>query len=353
MKILFLNGKYPFCYYVRGYLPGVYSNNLVVDDFMRQDMKIDQTKLTQKIKDADVVVLQRPQDKERLELVKALKRNSKKVIFENDDTYLIGKGIMPERLENDAQREIAREMSDITNEILSLCDGAIASTQTLADEYSVHNPNVAVLKNCIDPLDEFSCKENKTGKFRIGIIGSVTSNDDYLHIKDQVKELDKRDDITFVVFGVKYQDGTWAKFMTQDMLFWNSLKNIEWQPYVHVTEYMMTLANLALDLAIIPRQKSYFNNCKSNLKFLEMSLLKIPVLAEDILPYQQDSHYLTLVHNSDDWYNKIIEIKNDYLTYKQKAIEAHDYVLKEYNIKNYAQEWVKTIEKLCKFQQKY
>ncbi len=79
-----------------------------------------------------------------------------------------------------------------------------------------------------------------------------------------------------------------------------------------------------------------------------MSLLRIPVLAENILPYQQDAQYLTLVHNSDDWYNKIIEVKEKYSTYKELANKAHDYVLQEYNIKNYYLEWIKTIERLCK-----
>jgi len=347
MKILFVNGKYPFCYYYRGYLPGVYSGNYVVDDFMRKDMKVDKDVLMRKAKDSDVIVLQRPQNKERLALVKLFKSMGKKVIFENDDTYLVGKGIILERLENDSQREIAIELSNITNEILSLCDGAIASTETLANEYREINPNVAVLKNCIDPLDEFTCKENKTGKFRIGLVGSVTTNDDYLHIKDQIRKLDEREDVTFVVFGIKYTDGTNISFMDEDRRFWESLKNVEWQPYVHITEYMMTVADLALDLAIIPRQKSYFNDCKSNLKFLEMSLLKIPVLAEDILPYQKDV-YLTLVPNSDDWYNHIIDVKDNYTKYKELANKAHDYVLEEYNINNYAPQWVKTIETLCK-----
>lgn len=347
MKILFINGKYPFCYFYRGYLPGVYSNNYVVDDFMRKDMKVDKDVLMRKAKDSDVIVFQRPQDKERLALVRLFKSMGKKVIFENDDTYLVGKGIPLERLENDSQREIAVELSNITNEILSLCDGAIASTETLANEYREINPNVAVLKNCIDPLDEFTCKENKTGKFRIGLVGSVTTNDDYLHIKDQIRKLDERGDITFVVFGIKYTDGTNISFMDEDRRFWESLKNVEWQPYVHITEYMMTVADLALDLAIIPRQKSYFNDCKSNLKFLEMSLLKIPVLAEDILPYQQDK-YLTLVPNSDDWYNYIIAVKDNYTKYKELANKAHDYVLEEYNINTYAHTWVKKIKQLCK-----
>lgn len=353
MKILFLHGKYPFCYYYRGYLPAVYSNQMAISDFIGTGEPAKLEKILEYATKADIVVLQRPQEKKMIDLVLALKRMGKKVIFENDDTYLIGKGIILERLENDAQRAIAVEMSDTTNKILSLCDGAIASTQTLADEYSAINPNVCVLKNCIDPLDAYKCRKNDTGKFRVGFIGSVTTNDDYVHIKDQIKQLDDRGDITIVILGLKYKDGSHISFMKEDLDFWSTLKNVEWHHYVPVKEYMYTLSKLALDLAIISRKESYFNQCKSNLKFLEMSLLEIPVLAQGFSdgtsPYQGvDEPYLTIVRDNEKWYEYVIHIKNNIDTYRERAKEAKKYVLENYNIKNFAHEWVNQIEKLCK-----
>jgi hypothetical protein len=141
--------------------------------------------------------------------------------------------------------------------------------------------------------------------------------------------------------------------MDKDFLFWDSLKNVEWHPYVNVTEYMMTIANLALDLAIIPREDSYFNRCKSNLKFLEMSLLQIPVIAQGFAtrdgPYDGvDSKYMTVIYDNSTWYDKIVEIRYDYQKYKRLAEKARKYVLRNYNITKYAKEWTKTIKKLCK-----
>jgi glycosyltransferase involved in cell wall biosynthesis len=349
VKILFLNGKYPFCYYYRGYLPAIYSNQECIGEFLHLLDETPKDIVSKKIYNADVVVMQRPNTQEALNLAKLLKGIGKKVIFENDDTYLYGKGIDPNLLENDEQRKKAKEISTITNEILKIADGAIASTPILADEYRQVNSNVCVLKNCIDPLDELPCKKNTTGKFRIGFIGSVTSNEDYVHIKEQIKQLDDRGDITIVVFGIKHKDGSTLSFMKKDRMFWESLKNVEWQHYVPVLKYFTTLASLALDVIIIPRNDSYFNRCKSNLKFLEASLLKIPVIAQgfDGSPYEQDKDYLTLVYDNNDWYNTIIRIKENYNTYKELAVRAHDYVLENYNIKKYAQEWVEEINKLC------
>lgn len=346
MKTLYLPGQYPFCYYYRGYLPGIYGNQLVVSDFMRRDMKYSAEKVTEQADKADVIVFQRPTDRKSYDLALLLKRKGKKIIFENDDTY---DGIPLERLNNEKEVAVAKELSRNLTDFLKIADGAIASTEVLADEYRKINPNVAVLKNCIDPMDAFRCKENKTGKFRIGIIGSVTSNDDYEHIKDDLRKLGERNDITLVVLGVKQADGKVMKTMQPDADFWGSLKNVEWHPYCHVTEYMGTIADLALDLAIIPRKDHYFNRCKSNLKFLEMSLLRIPVMAQGMEggPYEKDKHLIRM-YAEDSWYREIIIQKNSPDFRKEMARKAHEYVLENYNIKKYAQEWANQIQILCK-----
>lgn len=354
MKIFYIQGDYNFCYYYRGYLPAVYSNQMCVSSFIRQDMRANDQEMTTKALRADIVCFQRPSGENALKLAKLLKQKGKKIIFDNDDTY---SGIPLARLGSERQVQIAQELNKNLNEFVKLADGVTTSTQILAEEYAQLNPNVVVLKNCIDPLDEFPCKKNETGKFRIGFIGSVTSNDDYIHIKDQIKQLDDRGDITIVIMGVKYADGSVMPSMGEDRDFWASLKNVEWHTVTPVTEYMVKLASLALDVAIIPRKDHYFNKCKSNLKFLEMSLLHIPVIAQGfpdgLSPYQHDKDYLTLVEDNAKWYTQIITIKDDYATYKDLANKAHDYVLEHYNIKSYAQTWTQEIEKLCNSQKTY
>ncbi len=349
MKIFFLPCEYDGCYYYRGYLPGVYSNNLVTGDFVGRQFDVES--IIEKAKLADVVVIQRPNEPKRAHIAKVLKQMGKKIIVDNDDTYDPEKGIPMHLLDNDNQRDIARKMSMYINQTLALADGATVSTEILAEEYRKINKNVVVLKNCIDPLDEYPLKPNTTGKFRVGFIGSVSTNDDYLHIKDCIKKLDERGDTTIVVFGIKFKDGSLLPSTGRDHEFWASLKNVEWQPFVPNNVYYFTIAQLALDLAIIPRKEHYFNQCKSNLKFLEMSLLHIPVIAQGFQdgtsPYQGvDEKYMTIVVDNDTWYDKIVEIKDNYEVAKNLADRAHDYVLEHYNIKTYASEWVKKIKEL-------
>ena len=350
MKIFYLPGAYDGSYYYRGYMPGVYTDQMVTGDFITKQFDVES--ITEQAKRADVVVFQRPNEPKRHKLAQLLKEQGKKVIFENDDTYDIEKGIPMHLLDNDNQRDIARKISKLLDETLSIADGAIASTSLLAEEYKKINPNVAVCKNCIDPMDEYECKENTTGKFRVGLVGSVTTNHDYYHIKEEIKRLDDRGDVTIVLFGLKFKDGSKLPACQDDFAFWDSLKNVEWQPFVPVSMYYYTISKLALDVAIIPRKDHYFNKCKSNLKFLEMSLLNIPVIAQGFedkqSPYQGvDEEYMSVITGGEGWYDKIIEVKDNYQQYKSLAKKAHDYVLKDYNIQDYAKVWTETIEKLC------
>jgi glycosyltransferase involved in cell wall biosynthesis len=350
-KIFYLPGGYDGCYMYRGYMPGIYTNQMVCSDFIGK--KFDRDSIRRQVDECDVLVVQRPNDSVRVDIAKYAKTLGKKIIFENDDTYLPDKGVPLNMLKNDRQREFATKMNNYLYEVLAFADGAIASTETLAEEFRAINPNVAVCKNCIDPMDEFPCKKNETGKFRIAFIGSVVSNNDYYHIKEQIRQLDERGDVTIIVLGIKQPNGTINGAYNEDFKFWNSLKNVEWQSYVPANAYMMTIADLAADLAIIPRNDSYFNRCKSNLKFLEMSLLSIPVIAQGFedgqSPYQgKDEKYMTVVTDNSTWYNNIIEIKNNYSKYATLAKKAHDYVLKEYNITTYAPTWTETIKKLIK-----
>ena len=345
MKIFYIQGNYNFCYYYRGYLPGIYSNQTVVPENIRGE-EVSADKLTQKAMISDVICFQRPTSEETYELARLLKKAGKKIIMDNDDTY---SGIPLHRLGNEKRIELAKQLNKNLYDFAKLADGITVSTPVLAKEYAELNPNVAVLKNCIDPYDEFECKENETGKFRVGIIGSVMSNDDCNEIRDQIKQLDERNDITLVLLGIKLTDGRVMAGMQEDYDFWASLKNAEWHPSVNVTEYMFTISQLALDLAIIPRKEHYFNQCKSNLKFLEMSLLQIPVLAQGFSdgtsPYQGvDEPYMTLVVDNETWYNRIIEIKEKYSDYKLLAHKAHDYVLQNYNIHSFSEELTKQIK---------
>lgn len=353
MKVFYLPGAYDGCYYYRGYLPGLYTKQSIMTGFKSKGY--DEKELYKKCMEADVIVVQRPNEPVRHAMALELKKRGKKIVFDNDDTYLPDKGIPLNMLETDKQREVAKQMNEYLYEVLEMSDMAITTTEFLADELRKVNPNVFVLKNCIDPMDAEPKRKNDTGKYRIGFIGSVVSNDDYIHIKEDIRKLDERGDVTIVVFGVKQKSGTIMGAYKEDYKFWDSLKNVEWQPYVLITEYYHTIATLKLDLAIIPRNDNYFNRCKSNLKFLECSLLEVPVIAQGyddgLSPYQvnlEDRDYMEIVMPGESWYNRIMALLEDEQKREKMAKDAKNYVIENYNIKNNAQKWEEAIKTIWK-----
>ena len=108
-------------------------------------------------------------------------------------------------------------------------------------------------------------------------------------------------------------------------------------------------------MVIIPRSDSYFNRCKSNLKFLENSMLEIPTIGQSFTtkdsPYEinpQDAEHLLLATDTESW---IAQIEN-LITNKELRLElgkkAHDYVVENYSIEKLAQKWVDAYKSLFK-----
>jgi glycosyltransferase involved in cell wall biosynthesis len=100
---------------------------------------------------------------------------------------------------------------------------------------------------------------------------------------------------------------------------------------------------------LIPRKDNYFNRCKSNIKFLEASMLEIPVVATSFKngPYEELTTDIGLKAKNDDEFRVFTEmlIDNEYLR-RKIGINAKEYVLKHYSIKDNAHLWAEAYAKI-------
>jgi glycosyltransferase involved in cell wall biosynthesis len=118
-------------------------------------------------------------------------------------------------------------------------------------------------------------------------------------------------------------------------------------------DYQDTLNDLELDIALIPRTENYFNKAKSNLKFLECSMLEIPCIAsgfsDGLSPYEQgeDKNYLKLVKKHEDWYTYLEEL-SDKKTRRELGKKAKKYVLDKYDINKNIHLWEDAYKNLIK-----
>lgn len=350
-KVYFCNSFLESCYYVRALVP-LQEAGWDGDRTSLLSDRIQPEKQAQAVLDADIVVFHRPNDWRSKEIALKLKAQGKKIVADNDDTYknLEGKNL---------QKALEKVDAGLDDFCANVADMVSCSTEVLADEYRKLNNNVVVLPNCVDPDMWPEPLRNETNKVRLGFVGSVASNGDYNEIKDVLKALSARDDVQLVVFALPPQnpdkndtEGLIVREMYQaDYDFWQSL-NIEWQPFVPMKDYINTLNELRLDIMVIPRKDDYFNRCKSNLKFLEASMLEIPIIAQGfsdgLSPYQvnnQDLNHLILI-NHGEWLQEINRMIDNPSFRKQMGKGAKAYVLKKYSIANNIQKWEKAYQKL-------
>jgi glycosyltransferase involved in cell wall biosynthesis len=338
-KVYFINSELNGCYNVRCLFP-LQANGWNGD---RTSFNIRQLTPEQKSKaalDAEIVVFHRPIERAKLELARILKKAGKKIVMDNDDTLKEDNGFKFNEMMNKERVEKGLEkMNTALDTFAKEADLITCSTECLKQEYLKLNQNVVVLPNYIDPFYFPEPKRNETDIVRIGITGSVAMTSDIEVLKPIIEKYqnDPRVRLVLLSLPASGQREVYKQLYSEEYAFWSGV-NIEWHPFSKVDEYYETLNDLKLDFVIIPRADTYFNKCKSNLKFLENSVLEIPTIAQGFetgdSPYQgqEDSKYLLLAKTQEEWISQIEKFISDKELRRKLGREAREYVLDNYDI---------------------
>lgn len=346
MKVYFISSGLQGCYTVRCLLP----LNALGANGDQTSIRLDEKTPENKAKaaqDAEIVVFHRPEDDKKLKLARMLKSMGKKIVFDNDDTYKDDRGFkFNEYMDKQRLEHGLKTLNENIDAFIAEADLVTCSTEFLAIEYRKLSDNVVVLPNCIDPFYFDEPKRNETDVVRIGIVGSIAVTSDLDLCIPIIKHFEPRKDVQMVLFSmpIKEQAEMTRRLYHDEYLFLDSCTNLEWQPFVMMEDYYETLNDLKLDIMIIPRSENYFNQCKSNLKFLEASMFEIPVIAQGFSdgtsPYEtdpEDAKHMIIV--KDNWIEEIEKLIKD----KDKRIEmgkkAHEYVEEKYDIEKNIYKW--------------
>lgn len=350
-KVFFCNTLMGGCHYVRSLLP-LREAGWDGDKTSLRTLKISNETRARAILDCDVAVFHRPNDDRGLQVAEMLRKQGKKIVMDNDDTY---KGFDTTKLGKLADKFGQVEKSvDIFGKFADLIT---CSTEFLREEYLKLNPNVIVLPNCVDPEDwpeKDEILKNESDKVRIGFVGSVGLHTDIKEFVPVLDELKKRDDVELVLFALP-ADTPESKdvhnYYLPELNFWKSY-NVQWQPFVQIEDYIETLNNLKLDILLIPRSDDYFNRCKSNIKFLEASMLEIPVVAQGFSdgksPYQdpEDAKHMRIVIDNSKWLEEIMPLIESKELRREQGKKAREYVLSRYQIKDNIHKWIEAYDSL-------
>lgn len=359
MKVYFM-GSLEGCYNVRCLLP-LQENGWDGDRTTLTLQRISPEQKAKALIESDVVVFHRPEKDEHLLVARKLKAVGKKIVFDNDDTYKDNNGFKFNNLMSEEKMKAGLGQLDKNiGTFVKEADLVTCTTDFLKKEYEQINPNTIILPNYIDPFYFPEPKRNEEDIVRIGITGSVGITSDVEVLKPIIEHYQKDPRVRLVLLSLppEGENEIYKKLYSEEYAFWNKV-NIEWHSFVSSDIYYDYLNNLKLDMIIIPRKDSLFNRCKSNLKFLENSMLEIPSVAQSFYtndsPYEvnpADKDYLLLATDTTSWIEQMEKLITNKELRREMGRKAREYVTENYSIEKNAHKWKDAYESLFTNKQK-
>ncbi|WP_052198410.1 glycosyltransferase [Pectobacterium fontis] len=231
----------------------------------------------------DVIIAQLSYGPQMAEVTQRYHRyTNAKVVAEFDD-YVLNIPINSGNRKNFSQERIKnfrRAMESV--------DWLVVSTPALAEAYSRYHHDIRVAYNRL-PAEWWkglTSLRRQGKKLRVGWAGGSSHRGDLAILRSVVKALE--DEVEWVFMGMK-PEGVKCEFHAG----------------VPIEYYPQKTASLNLDLALVPLEHNQFNECKSNLRLLELGACGIPVICTDIEPYRCGLPVTRVGNRFKDWMDAI------------------------------------------------
>lgn len=274
---------------------------------------------------ADIYVLQGTVDKQGIALLRAYQaEHGKKIVVDRDDALQIQDD---NPYKADHERTNAPEVVRATMQVADLIT---TTTPYLAKACEQINDRVVVLPNLLD-LERWDLakRRNTDRKLRIGWAGSITHLDD---LKLLVEPLTR----------IK------AEFAEVDVIIAGDPRARELFPFpvetvlgVPFTAWPARLHGLRLDIAVAPLKDTPFNRCKSNIKFLEYAVAKIPGVYSPTVYHQGrfEPDFGLIARNEREWYACLRNLIVSAPLREDIARHAYSFVKAKYDLARGARLW--------------
>ncbi|PJB32593.1 MAG: hypothetical protein CO109_03770, partial [Deltaproteobacteria bacterium CG_4_9_14_3_um_filter_65_9] len=277
---------------------------------------------------ADVVLIQRTSFLHRP--ISEIRSRFRKVIYEIDDNLL-------EVPASNPSRSVSVKFRDRIIAALREADAVTVSTEALRQKLSRYGGRFHVLPNRIDP-EIWGSEPGEPDPDRqgvsIGFVGTPTHQEDLRIITPAVRRIIQKfgKRVAFRFFGC----------ITDEL---RKLPRVEFVSSL-VPDYALftqRLKALDIDIALAPLSMNPFNECKSNIKFLEYSVCKIPGIYSRITPYSASVSDgvtgLLCGESAEEWYRAIGTLIEEKEFRRQLAREAHREVTGNYSLRDHAGDW--------------
>ena len=238
-------------------------------------------------------------------------------------------------------------------ETLRLCDAAITTTEDLAEELRDYVPRVYVNRNTASELlrryseiavyrrdvlpnfrredvrhgerkifDLAVARRNERvafGEVRIGYFsGSITHNDDFdLVLPALISVLEQRQNAKLLLMGELTLPDSLAAFSERVI----SVPFSDWRRMPNIIA--------SCDINIAPLRDTLFNRAKSENKFVEAALVKVPTVASNVGAFKKmiEPGCGVLCDSEDDWARELLKLIDDSELRKQIGENAYRYCI--------------------------
>lgn len=234
------------------------------------------------------------------------------------------------------KEELERKAPIVIKE-LKYADHLVVSTEPLKESFKDLNDRITVIPNSIDPkIWDVKRKKRKDGKIRIGWTASASHYADIPLIEPPIHDiLDKYPNVEFHMMGMIPEN------LENDRVFHH-------EATAGYKEFPQHLADFDFDIAVAPLFDNQFNRCKSNIKWLEFSMLEIPMVASDVLPYKDIEHGKTgfIAKNHADWVKYLSKLIESEELRRKIGKQAKKEVLKNWTIDKFLPLYTNLINEL-------
>jgi hypothetical protein len=227
---------------------------------------------------------------------------------------------------------------------LRLAEMTSVSTAQLAEKFAPLSHNIAVTENAIEPEDWAGLPVNpdrvKDEPLRILYGGASGHYGDMDEIKGGLQAVIDSPpcDFRLVCFGAL---PAWIHEASR-----RHPQRVISLPWVPFEDYPQAVAWGGFDIAIAPLADHPFNHCKSNIKWLEAGIQRIPFVCSDVGPYSEipDDCALKLDNRATQWSMGLRNLLTDKSFREKLALRAFDAVIDGWTIDKKGKAWEDVVD---------
>ncbi|WP_195961157.1 rhamnan synthesis F family protein [Enterococcus casseliflavus] len=275
-----------------------------------------------------IIIYRAPYDERLAELIRLARKYHKPVLYDIDDLVIDTKYTdQLTYVQNLTKVEKNNYDSGVISykKMMLMCDGAIASTGVLKEELLNYHQNVLLNRNLANQElvaishDAVENKMEDSTKVKIGYFsGSITHNENFELIKPAILEiLETFPQVELHLVGhldvPKEMERVESQLVIHPFVDWKELPKLICQ----------------VDINLAPLVHSIFNEAKSEIKWMEAALVKIPTLASEIGAFKE-----MVTHNrngilvkDNEWFNQLEKVINDKTFRETIGENAYNYVI--------------------------